>query len=266
MTAPSLVLLGTGGHDPRAARVSQQIRDGVAELRPELDVHAAFVDQGSPSVPQIVNKLARRRVSEVVLVPLVLGDRGPVHSELPQLLAAARAAHPGLALIAAKPIGPDPHLLEVVDRRLRDALRARRVSELDGLVFASAGGSNPRSHAVVARRARQWSGHHRLPCMTAFAHDSGPSVAEAIRSLRAQGRRHIAVGSMFLAHDQDFLRLAEQAIEHGAVAVSEPLGGDPEIISAALTRYVVAAMELIDLDQMVADEPAPVRHLSVVGA
>ena len=266
MTAPSLVLLSADGADPRAARVGREIRDGVTALRPELDVHVCFVDHGSPSLPQLTNKLARRRVSEIVVVPLVLGDGGPVHSTLPQLLAAARVAHPGLALTAARPIGPDPALLGVVDRRLRESLRARRVRELDGLVLASAGRSHLRGNAVLARRARQWSSHHRLPCVTAFAHDGGPSAAEAIRSLRSQGRRHVAVGSLFLAHDRDYLRLAAGAWESGAVGVSAPLGGEPEIVSATLTRYVVAAMELVDLDLLVEDEPAPVRHLSVVGA
>lgn len=266
MTAPSLVLLSAGGADPRVALVSQKIRDGVAVLRPELDVHVCVVGPGSPSLAQVTNKLARRRVGEIVVVPLVLGDGGPVHRDLPQLLAAARAAHPGLALIAARPIGPDPALLGVVDHRLREALRSQRVSELDGLVLASAGGADLRSHAVLARRARQWSGHHRLPCAIAFSHDAGPSVAEAIRSLRGQSRRHIAVGSLFLAHDQDYLRLSVQAVEHGATAVAAPLGGEAEIVSATLTRYVVAAMELVDLDPMVEDAPTPVRHLSVVGA
>lgn len=266
MTAPSLVLLSAGEADPRAAQVGQEIRDGVAALRPELDVHICFLDHGSPSLPQLTNKLARRRVTEIVVVPMALGDGGLMHSELPQLLAAARAAHPGLALIAARPIGPDPALLGVVDRRLREALRASRVRELDGLVLASAGRSNLRGNAVLARRARQWSSHHRLPCVTAFAHDGGPSAAEAIRSLWAQGRRHVAVGSLFLAHDRDYLRLAAGALESGAVAVAGPLGGEAEIVWATLTRYVVAAMELVDLDLLIEDEPAPIRHLSVVGA
>ncbi|MBA8794897.1 sirohydrochlorin ferrochelatase [Friedmanniella endophytica] len=272
MTAPSLVLLSAGGDDARAAEVSRQIRAGLTELRPDLDVHVAYVDSpvgiGSttPSLLTVINKLVRRRVTEVVLVPLALGERGVVQDGLPQLLTAARAAHPSLRLIAARPLGPDPALLGVLDRRLRDALRVRRVSELDALVFASAGGSNIRSNALVARRARQWAGHHKLPCVTAFAHDSGPSPAEAIRTLRAQGRRHIAVGSWFLSHDEDYRRIAELAREHGAVAVSDPLGAGEEVTSAALTRFVVAAIELVDLEPLIADEPAPVRHLTVVGA
>ena len=120
-------------------------------------------------------------------------------AEVPALLAQVRAAHPELRVTASRPIGPEAQLLSIIDRRLRDALRARRVCELDGLVFSAAGSTDVRSNALVARRARQWSTHHRLPCVTAFATGSGPSTAEAVRTLRAQGRRHIAVGSWFLS-------------------------------------------------------------------
>jgi hypothetical protein len=46
------------------------------------------------------------------------------------------------------------------------------------------------------------------------------------------------------------------------------MGGEPEIAEVALIRYVIAAMDLVDLHEMEAadQEPAPVRHLSVVGA
>ena len=134
-----------------------------------------------------------------------------------------------------------------------------------------------RSNAIVARRARQWATHHRLPCVTAFATASGPTTAEAIRTLRGQGRRHIAVGSWFLSPGLLFTRQAELAYEAGAIAVSEPMGAEPEIAEVALVRYVVAAMDLVDLESPVLEAPTdadldfadlepPLRHLSVVSA
>ncbi len=68
-----------------------------------------------------------------------------------------------------------------------------------------------------------------------------------------------------------FTRQTELAFEAGAVAVSDPMGGEPEIAEVALTRYVVSAMDLVDLDDIAGDqladeEPTPFRHLSVVSA
>ena len=213
---------------------------GLLDIRPELDVHAAFLDHGAPSGMQVVNKLVgqgadRDRASFRCCCRMPSTPQ----AEVPALLAQVRAAHPELRVTASRPIGPEAQLLSIIDRRLRDALRARRVCELDGLVFAAAGSSDIRSNALVARRARQWSTHHRLPCVTAFATGSGPSTAEAVRSLRAQGRRHIAVGSWFLSPGLLYTHQAELAYEAGAVAVSAPMGGEPEIAEVALTRYVV---------------------------
>lgn len=281
MTAPALVLLGYGSADPGVALVSEQIRTALATQRPNLDIEVAFLDHCAPSAPQVVDRLVAQGVTEVVLVPLLLSDAFHAQVEVPAVVAAIAATHPRLRITASRPIGPETSLLSVVDRRLRDALRSRRVSELDGLVFAAAGSTDVRSNAIVARRARQWATHHRLPCVTAFALASGPTTAEAVRTLRGQGRRHIAVGSWFLAPGALFTRQADLAYEAGAIAVSDPMGAEPEIADVALVRYVVAALELVDLDTPAAGpdldspfevdttyelEPAPPRHLTVVSA
>ena len=147
------------------------------------------------------------------------------------------------------------------------SLRARRVTELDALVFAAAGSPDVRSNAIVARRARQWS---TTPAAVrdGLATGSGPTTAEAIRTLRAQGRRHIAVGSWFLSPwppVQPTSRTCGRSRRRGGL---DPMGAEPEIAEVALHRYVVAAMDLVDVDTPVeADdiELAPVRHLSSVG-
>lgn len=268
MTAPSLILVGYGSDDPRVAQVSHEIRQGVLAIRPELDVHVAFVGEGQPTGLQVAAKLAKRGVEEAVIVPLLLSDAFSAHAEFPALIAQIAAATSGLKVTASRPIGPEAQLLSVVDRRLRDALRVRRASELDGLVFAAVGSTDVRSNAIVTRRARQWATHHRLPCVTAFAAVSGPTTAEAVRTLRSQGRRHVAVGSWFLSPTALFVREATSALAAGAAAVSDPLGAGPELAEVVLSRYVVAAMELVDLEseEITEVEPAPLRHLSVVSA
>lgn len=266
MTAPSLILLGTGGSDPRVAQVSHELRAMLTAMRPELDVAVAFLDQGYPRCLQVAGKLARRGVSEIVVVPLHLTDVQPRQPATTALIAQIRAAHPKLRVIAAAPIGPEPQLLSVIDQRLRDALRARRVDQLDGLVLATEPTTDVRSSSLLARRARQWSTRHKLPCLVATVDGTGPSVAEAIRTLRAQGRRHIAVGSWFLTADAGYEEQAVLAGAARAVAVADPIGPTSEVATIVLSRYVVAAMDLIDLDHVIEADAPPARHLTVVGA
>ena len=107
-----------------------------------------------------------------------------------------------------------------------------RVRELDALVLAAAGSSDARANAVVARLARVWGARHHLPTSVAFASTAPPSTGEAVRDWRRQGRRHVAVGSLFIAPGMLPDRAAELALEAGAVAVSAPArrprrGGPP---------------------------------------
>jgi sirohydrochlorin ferrochelatase len=142
-------------------------------------------------------------------------------------------------------LGLEPSFLEVLDERLREALREARVRELDALVLAAAGSSDPLANQAVARLGRLWGTHHRLPVTAAYASSAPPATGEAVRAFRAEGRRHIAVASLFLA--PGFLpdRAAELALEAGAVAVSEPLGAHPTLARAVLARYAVGAVELV---------------------
>jgi sirohydrochlorin ferrochelatase len=119
------------------------------------------------------------------------------------------------------------------------------VRELDALVLAGAGSSDSLANHSVARLARLWGSRHRLPTVAAYASASPPTTGEAVRAFRADGRRHVAVGSLFLAPGTLPDRAAELALEAGAVAVSDPLGADPEIARALLARYAVGAVELV---------------------
>ncbi|TWG95836.1 CbiX protein [Nocardioides sp. J9] len=79
----------------------------------------------------------------------------------------------------------------------------------------------------------------------AYATSAPPATGEAVRAFRAEGRRHIAVASLFLAPGSLVDRATELALEAGAVAVSEPLGAHPEVARTILARYAVGAVELV---------------------
>jgi sirohydrochlorin ferrochelatase len=167
--------------------------------------------------------------------------------DAPQTVREVLAAHPQVGVHVARAIGPDPALLSVLDERLRDALRAARVRELDALVLAAGGCGDPLENASVARLARVWSAHHRLPTSVAFASGGPPSTGEAVREWRRQGRRTVAVGSLFIAACALADRAAELGLEAGAVAVSQPLGASETLARLLLARYCVAALQLVQL-------------------
>jgi sirohydrochlorin ferrochelatase len=245
MTAPALIALAHGSRDPRSAATIQALVAETREMRPDLRIEPAFLDLSKPDFHKVVGKLVRAGFDEIVVVPLLLSEAYHAKVDVPQVIADAMDRHAGLQIRMTRILGLEPTFLEVLDRRLRDALRIARVRELDALVLAAAGSSDPIANQAMARLARVWGARHKLPVTAAFASSAPPATGEAVRAFRAEGRRHVAVASMFLA--PGFLpdRAAELALEAGAVAVSEPLGADPELARTILARYAVGAVELV---------------------
>lgn len=245
MTAPALVALAHGSRDPRSAATVRALVDEVRRMRPDLRIEPAFLDLSKPSFDTVVDKLVRAGFEEVVVVPLLLSEAYHAKVDVPTVIAEATARHERLRIRATRVLGLETAFLDVLDRRLREALCSARVCELDALVLAAAGTSDPLATQSINRLARLWGTRHRLPVVAAFASASPPATGEAVRAFRAQGRRHIAVGSLFLAPGMLYDRAAELALEAGAVAVSQPFGADPEVARTVLARYAVGAVELV---------------------
>ncbi|KHL12840.1 sirohydrochlorin ferrochelatase [Mumia flava] len=247
MTAPALLALAHGSRDPRSAATIAALTDSVACMRPDLRVETAYLELAQPDPASVIDRLVADGYDEIVVVPLLLTHAYHAGVDIPAVLDAARARHTGLRILATDVLGIQRSFLPILDARLRAALREARATELDGLVLAAAGSSDPLANAQIARAARAWGAHHNLPVLAAFASATPPATGEAVRQLRADGKRHIAVGSLFLAPGFLPSRAAELALEAGAVAVSEPLGSDPEIARVVLARYAVGAVDLVPI-------------------
>jgi sirohydrochlorin ferrochelatase len=245
MAAPALVALAHGSRDPRSAATVTALVDEVKALRPDLRIEKAFLELSRPSFDTVVDRLVRAGYDEIVVVPLLLTTAFHARVDVPELIANATARHAGLKIRQTDVLGLEPRFLEVLDERMRESLKVARVRELDALVLAAAGSSDPLANQAVARLARVWGSHHKLPVTAAYAAAAPPATGEAVRQFRAEGRRHIAVASLFLAPGTLLDRATELALEAGAVAVSEPLGAHPEIARTVLARYAVGAVELV---------------------
>ena len=247
MSAPALIALAHGSRDPRSARTVREIVSATKALRPDLKIEPAFLDHSRPDLDAVVDRLAARGHTEIVVVPLLLTEAYHARVDVPEVVTAAAQRHEGLGIRVAHVVGTDAALLSVLDVRLREALRESRVRELDALVLAAAGSSDARANASVARLARLWGNRHHLPTSVAFASTAPPSTGEAVRDWRRQGRRHVAVGSLFIAPGKLPDRAEELALEAGAVAVSAPLGAHEELSRVILARYSVGALQLVQL-------------------
>lgn len=252
MTAPALIALAHGSRDPRSAATINALTEVVTCMRPDIRVAAAFLDLSEPNLDDVVDQLVREGHSEIVVVPLLFTEAFHARVDVPEAVKAAQSRHADVRIELTRVLGIEGAFFNVLDRRLRDALRSRRVRELDALVLAGAGSSDPLANAMISRAARAWGTHHKLPTIAAFASSVPPAAGEAVRAHRADGRRNIAVGMLFLAPGVLPDRVAELAYEAGAIAVAEPLGAAEEVAQVILSRYAHGALQLVSLEAVFA--------------
>jgi sirohydrochlorin ferrochelatase len=228
MTAPVLVACAHGTRNPTGRRLIAELALAARALRPGITTTAAFVDVQPPTVADVVAELSAAGHPAVV-VPLLLSGGYHVHVDI----AGAVAAAPGT--VAARPLGPDPRLAEV----LLDRLRAAGADPRDpgtAVVLAAAGSSDVRAVADVAETAavlhRAWAG----PVTTGYGSAASPTVPDAVAAARLAGAERVVVAAYLLAPGHFHDKLAGA----GADAVTAPLLPDVRLAAVLLDRYDAA--------------------------
>jgi sirohydrochlorin ferrochelatase len=220
-----LVACAHGTRNPTGRRLIAELALAARALRPGLTTTAAFVDVQPPTVVDVVAELTAHGRPAVV-VPLLLSGGYHVHVDI----AGAVAGAPGT--VAARPLGPDPRLVEVLHDRLVSAGADPR-DPLTAVVLAAAGSSDVRAVADVESTAdllqRTWAG----PVTTGYGSAASPTVPDAVAAARRKGAERVAVASYLLApgHFHDKLSGA------GADLVTAPLLPDDRIAAVLLDRY-----------------------------
>ncbi|MCT4352299.1 sirohydrochlorin chelatase [Streptomyces sp. Je 1-79] len=251
MSAPVLLVVAHGSRDPRHAATVHALVRRARSLRPGLRVETAFLDFNLPSVPGVLDRLADEGVRDVVALPLLLTRAFHAKADIPAVL---RQAPAGLRIRQAKVLGPSPLLVAAVERRLYEAgvvpasahssdLEAtaawrRAVDEMKrstGVVLASAGSTDPEAIAAIAETARELRRTGWCSVRPAFASASLPRTEDAVRAMRADGVRRVAVAPYVIAPGRLPDRIAAGAAQ--ADVLADVLGPSPELARLLVERY-----------------------------
>ncbi|QSY50545.1 MULTISPECIES: sirohydrochlorin chelatase [Streptomyces] len=232
-----LLLVAHGSRDPRHAATVAALRERVAARRPGLRVETGFLDFCAPGVPRVLERLAAQGARDVVALPLLLTRAFHAKADLPAALARATATLPELTVRRADVLGPSSLLTAALERRLRQAGVRPGDRGSTGVVLASAGSSDPEAIAVIAEIAREWRHTGWCAVRPAFASASSPRTEDAVRALRAEGVRRVAVAPYVLAPGRLPDRIAAGAHAAGADVLADVLGPAPEVVSLLLRRY-----------------------------
>ena len=112
----SLVLFAHGARDPRWAEPFEAVAARIRAAAPELAVALAFLELMAPSLGDAVAAEVARGATRVDVVPLFLGTGGHLRQDLPPLVDALRAAHPGVEIRLHAAIGEHPAVSDAMAR------------------------------------------------------------------------------------------------------------------------------------------------------
>nr|WP_203615270.1 sirohydrochlorin chelatase [Streptomyces sp. SID13726] len=240
------------GHGTRDEAGAEAFRGFVRELgarHPGLPVAGGFIELSSPPLGDAVTELVGRGVRRFAAVPLMLVSAGHAKGDIPAALAREKERHPGISYTYGRPLGPHPALLNVLERRLDEALgavggRTPMDRAAVTVLLVGRGSTDPDANAEVYKAARLlWEGRGYAGVETAFVSLAAPDVPSGLDRCVALGARRIVVLPYFL-----FTGILPERVRHQAegwaaahpeaeVRAAEVVGAAPELFDLVRERY-----------------------------
>jgi sirohydrochlorin ferrochelatase len=230
VTAP-LVAVSHGSRDPAAAESTRALLAEVRAQRPGLEVLESYLDHAGPLLADVLDGLGRSDDTPVV-VPLLLGAAYHSKVDIPAVLEAA-----GVGATQADVLGPDPLLLDALERRLAEAGVAAG-DPSTAVVLAAAGSTDESAVDGVRALAAGWAARGWWAVEAAFASAATPTVADAVTSLRQRGAPRVVVATYLLSPGL----FADTVATAGADLTGPVLGDAPEVAALVLARYDAAVL------------------------
>ena len=112
----AVILFAHGSRDPLWRASIDAVAARLRDLAPTVPTACAFLELMTPTLDDAVDALVRGGARQLRVLPLFLGVGRHAREDLPALLAAARAQHPGVRIDALPPVGEDPRVIDLLAR------------------------------------------------------------------------------------------------------------------------------------------------------
>lgn len=118
----ALILFAHGSRDPEWALPFKKIQRTVKARQPDIAVELAFLETMEPSLAGAIAKLVKAGCKRIKVAPLFLAQGGHLKQDLPKILDAIRAEHPGAEITQLPAIGEVEAILAAISGWLVDAV------------------------------------------------------------------------------------------------------------------------------------------------
>ncbi len=249
-SSSAVLLIGHGTR--RAAGVAEfhQLAEQLQQALPDRTCLSGFLELTDPSLPEALETLWRQGFRRITALPALLMAAGHVKNDIPAILNAFQAEHPGLEMTFGADLGVHPKLLQVACERI-ESVEARfgpdyaRTETL--LIVIGRGGSDPDANANISKITRLlWEGMGFGWAETAYTAVAAPLMAEALERTHRLGFKRLIVFPYLLFTgrlvEQVSATVADYQTRHPEVqAVTAPyLNAHPLVVAAFLERLTEA--------------------------
>ena len=246
-----VLVVGHGTRDPRGQAEFLSTVERLTERTPAMRVRPCYLELVEPGIDEGIDRLAEEGATTIVVAPLLLFAAGHAKRDVPRALEQARGRHPRITFLQAAHLGCHERILQLSDRRFRDA---RRVGGRSGerlprdgrsslWIVVGRGSLEESALAEMERfahlRAPAAGTDERVVCYLAMAR---PSFAETLAK-SADGRYdRVIVQPHLLFHGEllETIRVQAEACsrQHDFVEwwLCENLGPDVEVAAALADR------------------------------
>lgn len=94
-------------------------------------VEIAHMELAEPTIAQVFARCVAQGARRVVVHPYFLAPGRHSTSDIPRMVEAAAAAHPGIAYSITAPLGLDPRMTDIILDRIRESIDARPVKRIE---------------------------------------------------------------------------------------------------------------------------------------
>ena len=115
---PAVLLIGHGTRLAAGVAEFRALADELQQSLPDRTCLAGFLELVEPSLSEALETLWRRGFRRVTALPALLMAAGHVKNDIPLILNAFQAEHPGMSIAFGADLGIHPNLLQVARERI----------------------------------------------------------------------------------------------------------------------------------------------------
>ena len=110
----AVILFGHGSRDPLWRLPMETVAARLRSQHPDVPVRCAYLELDAPDLATAAGEIAAAGAGQVTILPMFLGTGRHAREDLPLLVKALQASHPGVAFVLQKAVGEDARVLDLI--------------------------------------------------------------------------------------------------------------------------------------------------------